>query len=140
MLTLSFAFVHIPLKQLGIALCALVLMMGMSAQAQNVTTPPSAPFVSNAGGLLPGPSNSDEGVAYSVNRLLPGATNILLFLIFLFGVPLLICIGLMYFMNELSEGMLDKAKEAMFWFGVGTAISILGYAIVRLIIGINLGG
>ena len=129
------------MKTLKIALCTLCAAVAVFLAPMPTTFAlndgPTQPYVGNAGGLLPGPDRTENAVNYTVDKLLPKFTNVFLVLIFLLGTPLLICIGLFYFQNEFDNDMMQKAKDGILWFGVGTAIAILGYAIVRIVIGFN---
>lgn len=98
-----------------------------------------APNVPN-GGLLPGPGNSSLGVAYVRDVFLPGITNWIVAVVLAGSVIVIMGAGLMYIVGGGDQEMQNKAREAMVWGVIGTVVTILAYALVRIVIGINFLG
>ena len=99
----------------------------------------SAPNVPN-GGILPGPGNSALGVSYVRDVLLPGVTNWIVALVLSGSVVVMIGAGLMYIVGGGDQEMQTKAREAIMWAVIGACVTMLAYALVRIIIGINFFG
>lgn len=92
------------------------------------------------GGILPGPGNSALGVSYVRDVFLPGITNWIVSLVLAGSVIVFIGAGLMYMVGGGDQEMQNKAREAIVWAVIGTGVTILAYAIVRVVININFLG
>ena len=97
------------------------------------------PGVAN-GGILPGPGSASGGVIYVRDLLLPKITNFIVSVILAGSVVVFIIAGLMYMVGGGDQEMQNKARETVVWASIGTALAILSYVIVRIIININFLG
>lgn len=94
------------------------------------------PMVSN-GGMLPGPANAAMGMSYARDVFLPNLTNFIVVAVLAGSVIVLIAAGIMYLVGGGNQELQDKARETITWGIIGTVITVLAYALVRIIITIN---
>ena len=92
------------------------------------------PTVSN-GGILAGPENAAFGVSYFRDVFLPNITN---WVVVLAGsVIVMIVAGIMYLVGSRNQELQTKARETITWGMIGMAITVVAYALVRIVITIN---
>ena len=92
------------------------------------------------GCVLPGPTSSQEGVDYVSGSLLPAIASTLLVFILSVAVAVIVIGGIIYIFSSGNTELTGKARDAIMWAIVGSAVAILAYTIVKFIIGINFLG
>ncbi len=113
-----------------------------------VTVPP----VSH-GDILPGPEtshlqieggevggNAGFGQRYISDLLIPKVVSGFLILMLMIGVIMLIIAGINYILCAGDSEKIKQAKDTIYWALLAIIIAIMGYGIVKFVIGINLGG
>ena len=106
----------------------------------------SAPPVSN-GGLLPGPTTEtleiegmESGQTYVSQKLIPKVVSGFLVIMLMVGVVMVIIGGITFIMSSGDTEQTKKAKDILFWALVSIVIAVMAFAIVKFIIGIDIGG
>lgn len=95
------------------------------------------------GGILPGPTttnmqkNPGEGVRYIAENMIPAIANWIMVALMSVSVIMVILSGLFYIFAK-EEEIKEKAKDTLFWVFVGTIVAILSFAIVRLVVGLDI--
>ena len=94
------------------------------------------PFVHD-GNVLPGPSRDEDGSFYVEQKFIPKFVNgVLIFLISL-SILMVIVGGLMFLFSSGDSDLTTRAKTTIIWAIVGVILTLLAYAIVQFIIGID---
>lgn len=104
--------------------------------SSNSAVSAGVPNVPN-GGILPGPGNSAYGISYTRDVFLPNVTNWIVSLVLAGSVIVVIIAGLMYIVGGGDQEMQNKARETITWAVIGMGITVLAYALVRIVITIN---
>jgi hypothetical protein len=91
----------------------------------------------NHGNILPGPKEGVNGSDYINNQFIPKFINGVLIFIMSLSILMLIIGGLMFILSSGDSDLTTKAKTTITWAIVGVVLTILSYAIVRFIIGID---
>jgi len=94
------------------------------------------PTVSN-GGILAGPENAAFGVSYFRDVFLPNITNWVVAVVLAGSVIVMIVAGIMYLVGSRNQELQTKARETITWGMIGMAITVVAYALVRIVITIN---
>jgi|GEM_PF-5625024 len=89
------------------------------------------------GAILPGPGNSALGLSYVRDVFLPNLTNWVVSLVLAGSVVVVVAAGIMFTIANGNQEMTDKARETVIWGVIGMVITVLAYAIVRIVITIN---
>lgn len=103
----------------------------------------SPPPVSN-GNILPGPAQAigeaaEESAQYYVaQKLLPGVSSAFTVVLFALGVVMIIVAGVFFVISSGDSENKDKAKNILLWTIVGIVVAVLSYALVRLVVGLDL--
>ena len=94
------------------------------------------------GCVLPGPDSAEGGggTSYVTDTFLPAIASTLLVFILSIAVAVIIIGGLIYIFSSGNTELTGKARDAIVWAIVGSAVAILAYTIVKFIIGINFLG
>jgi hypothetical protein len=89
------------------------------------------------GNILPGPKKGVNGSDYVRNQFIPKFINGILIFVMSLSILMIIIGGLMFVFSSGDSDLTTKAKTTITWAIVGVILTILSYAIVRFIIGIN---
>jgi hypothetical protein len=129
------------LKKLFWSLCIGVLLTGGVFAV-------GAPPVSN-GGLLPGPTSeflktNDEGMkagqTYISQKLIPTLVSGFLVIMLMIGVIMLIIAGINYILCAGDSEKVKQAKDIIFWSLLAIIFAVMGFVIVKFVIGIDISG
>ncbi len=131
------------LKKLFWSVCVGVLLSG---SVFAVVAPPVA-----NGGLLPGPTteilneggpakNVKAGQTYISNKLIPKLVSRFLVIMLMIGVIMLIIAGINYIICAGDSEKVKQAKDIIFWSLLAIIFSVMGFAIVKFVIGIDIVG
>ncbi len=93
------------------------------------------PFVHH-GDVLPGPGQG-ESTDYVEKQFIPKFVNGMLILLMSLSVLMIIIGGLMFVFSSGDSELTTRAKTTILWAIVGVVLTILSYAIVQFIIGID---
>lgn len=96
------------------------------------------PFVHD-GDVLPGPSTEEDGSYYVEQRFIPKFVNGTLVFLISLSVLMVIVGGLMFLFSSGDSDLTARAKTTIIWSIVGVIITLLAYAIVQFVIGIDFG-
>ena len=94
------------------------------------------PFVHD-GNVLPGPSTEEDGSFYVEQKFIPKFVNGTLIFLMSLSILMIIVGGLMFLFSSGDSDLTARAKTTIIWSVVGVIITILAYAIVQFIIGID---
>ncbi len=94
------------------------------------------PFVHH-GNILPGPSEEENGSIYVEQKFIPKFINGTLIFLMSLSILMVIIGGLMFIFSSGDSDMTSRAKTTIMWAIVGVVITLLSYAIVQFIIGID---
>ena len=94
------------------------------------------PFIHH-GNVLPGPSENENGSDYLEQRFIPKFINGTLIFLMSLSILMVIVGGLMFVFSAGDSDLNTRAKTTIMWAIVGVVITILSYAIVQFIIGID---
>lgn len=112
------------------------LFGGGSGGGAGAAVASGVPTVSN-GGLLPGPENAAFGVSYFRDVFLPNITNWVVAVVLAGSVIVLTVGGIMYLVGGGNQELQTKARETITWGIIGMVITVVAYALVRIVITIN---
>jgi len=112
------------------------LFGGGSGGGAGASVASGVPTVSN-GGILPGPENAAFGVSYFRDVFLPNITNWVVAVVLAGSVIVLIVGGIMYLVGGGNQELQTKARETIIWGMIGTVVTVVAYALVRIVITIN---
>ncbi len=105
----------------------------------------SAPPVSN-GGLLPGPTSEELktdialGQTHISQKLIPKIVSGFLVIMLMVGVIMLIIAGINYIISAGDSEKTKKAKDIIYWSLLAIIFAVMGYAIVKFVVGIDIAG
>lgn len=94
------------------------------------------PFVHD-GNVLPGPSRDEDGSFYVEQKFIPKFVNGSLIFLMSLSILMVIVGGLMFLFSSGDSDLTARAKTTIIWAIVGVILTILAYAIVQFIIGID---
>jgi hypothetical protein len=94
------------------------------------------PFVHD-GNILPGPKNGENGSDYVEQQFIPKFVNGSLMFLISLSILMVIIGGLMFLFSSGDSDLVSRAKTTIIWSIVGVVLTILAYAIVQFIIGID---
>ena len=94
------------------------------------------PFVHH-GNVLPGPQETENGSDYLEQKFLPKFINAILIFLMSLSILMIIVGGLMFIFSSGDQEMTTRGKTTIMWAIVGVVLTILSYAIVQFIIGID---
>jgi len=94
------------------------------------------PFVHH-GNVLPGPEEDEDGSIYLEQKFLPKFINAILIFLMSLSILMIIVGGLMFIFSSGDQEMTTRGKTTIMWAIVGVVLTILSYAIVQFIIGID---
>jgi len=106
------------------------------ADYEKIETRARMPFVHH-GNVLPGPEEEENGSIYLEQKFLPKFINATLIFLMSLSILMIIIGGLMYVFSSGDSEMTSRGKTTILWAIVGVVITILSYAIVQFIIGID---
>lgn len=96
------------------------------------------PFVHD-GNVLPGPSAEEDESFYVEQKFIPKFVNGTLIFLMSLSILMIIIGGLMFLFSSGDSDLTARAKTTIMWSIIGVIITILAYAIVQFIIGIDFG-
>ncbi len=101
---------------------------------------PGAPPVFSGSGILPGPnSQSEDALCYTQEKFFPSLTSTFVTYVLAIAVGMIIIGGLAYLVSSGGD-LIGKAKDIIIWAIVGSAIAMLAYTIVKLVVGLDFYG
>jgi hypothetical protein len=106
------------------------------AEYDTLETRARMPFVHD-GNVLPGPSTEEDGSFYVEQKFIPKFVNGTLIFLMSLSILMIIIGGLMFLFSSGDSDLTARAKTTIMWSIVGVIITILAYAIVQFIIGID---
>jgi hypothetical protein len=86
---------------------------------------------------VPGPELAAAGVSSVRDVFLPNLTNWVVAAVLAGSVIVLIVAGIMYLIGGGNQELQTKARETILWGIAGMVITIVAYALVRIVITIN---
>lgn len=106
------------------------------ADYKTLETRSRMPFVHD-GNVLPGPSRDEDGSFYVEQKFIPKFVNGTLIFLMSLSILMVIVGGLMFLFSSGDSDLTARAKTTIIWAIVGVILTILAYAIVQFIIGID---
>jgi hypothetical protein len=106
------------------------------ADYKTLETRERMPFVHD-GNVLPGPSRDEDGSFYVEQKFIPKFVNGSLIFLMSLSILMVIVGGLMFLFSSGDSDLTARAKTTIIWAIVGVILTILAYAIVQFIIGID---
>lgn len=106
------------------------------ADYETLETRKRIPFVRH-GNVLPGPTADEDGSFYVEQKFIPKFVNGSLIFLMSLSILMVIVGGLMFLFSSGDSELTSRAKTTILWAIVGVVLTILAYAIVQFIIGID---